>query len=51
MRGYLRENLRENNYFIKCAEYECKALISIPTIKALLNPHEFKRFSYFRDKN
>jgi hypothetical protein len=51
MRGYLEENMRENNYFIKCAEYDCRALISIPTVQKVLTPKEYSRFLHFRTKN
>lgn len=51
MKGYLRENILSGNYIIKCPEYECTELVSMENIRYLLEPKEFDRFKYFKEKN
>ena len=38
MKGYLRECIRSDTYFIKCPEWDCNSMITNNTIKAHLSP-------------
>lgn len=51
MKGYLKECLRTDTYFIKCPEYDCEEMLSVEIIRQLLSKKNFKRFLYFREKN